>query len=171
MSQIYMCILHMCRYGTRWQMWLTCTHMNESCHTWMSHVTSSHVTHEWVMSQICHTYLSHVTHDRVMSHLQVWNEVPDVPHLHTHEWVMSHMNEYHTWLSHVTHIGMERGGRRVSLTVSRAWRRVVRRKCVGAHSPCTYPGMYIHTYIQIYICVCVCVYIYIYMRMEACGTT
>jgi len=42
--------------------------------TWMSHVT-----HEWVMSQICmshvhwresyHTWLSHVTHDWVMSHM------------------------------------------------------------------------------------------------------
>jgi len=33
--------------------------MNESCHTWMSHVT-----HEWVMSHMnesCHTWMSHVT--------------------------------------------------------------------------------------------------------------
>jgi len=46
------------------------SHMNESCHTWMRHVT-----HEWVMSHMneaCHTWMSHVTSKRV-----------------THEWVMS----------------------------------------------------------------------------------
>ena len=44
-------------------------HMNESCHTWMSHVT-----HEWVMSHMnksCHTWMSHVTHEWVMSHFNL----------------------------------------------------------------------------------------------------
>jgi len=62
--------------------------MNESCHTWMSHLT-----HEWVMSHMnesCHTWMSLVTHGTYASV--------------THEWVMSHMNEScHTWMSHVTH--------------------------------------------------------------------
>jgi len=58
-------------YPFEWVM----SHMNESCHTWMSHVT-----HEWVMLHIdesCHIWMSHVTH----------------------EWVMSHMNEScHFWI-------------------------------------------------------------------------
>jgi len=92
--------------------------MNESCHTWMSHVTHewvmshmneschtrmSHVTYEWVMShknESCHTRMSHVTQEWVMSldktcHAcrrtlvqQQRNES-----CHTHEWVVSHMNE------------------------------------------------------------------------------
>jgi len=55
------------------------SHMNESCHMWMSHVTC-----EWVMSHVnesCHIWMSHVTYG----------------------WVMSHMNEScHTWRSHVS---------------------------------------------------------------------
>jgi len=38
--------------------------MNESCHTWMSHVT-----HEWIMSHMnesCHTWMNHVTHEWVL---------------------------------------------------------------------------------------------------------
>jgi len=56
------------------------SHVNESCHTWMSHVTR-----EWVMPHVnesSHTWMSHATR----------------------EWVMSHVNEScHTWMSHVTH--------------------------------------------------------------------
>jgi len=55
--------------------------MNESCHTWMSHVT-----HEWVMLHInksCHTWMNHVTHEWVIDSV-------------TYEWVMSH-------LGHVAH--------------------------------------------------------------------
>ena len=72
--------------------------MNESCHTWMSHVT-----HEWVMSHMhesCHTWMSHVTHEWVMSHM---NESCHTWMGHVmHEWIMSHMNESClTWMSHV----------------------------------------------------------------------
>ena len=59
------------------------SHMKESRHIWMSHVT-----YEWVMSHMnesCHIWMSHVTY----------------------EWVMSHMNEScHLWMSHVTYEGV-----------------------------------------------------------------
>jgi len=44
------------------------SHVNESCQTWMSHVTS-----EWVMSHVnesCHTWMSHVSHMNAGCH--VW---------------------------------------------------------------------------------------------------
>jgi len=53
------------------------SHVNESCHVWMSHV----VTYEWVMSRI------HVSRDK-------WK-----PHV-THEQVMSHTNEYVSFSLH-----------------------------------------------------------------------
>ena len=55
------------------------SHMNESCHIWMSHVT-----YEWVMSHMngsCHIWMSHVIH----------------------EWVMSHNQPCHIWMSRVTY--------------------------------------------------------------------
>jgi len=84
--------------------------MNESCHTWISHVThmneSCH-TCDWVMS---HIWMSHVTHINGschwMSHVTHMNES-----CHIYEWVMSHirmshvthMNEsWNTWMCHVT---------------------------------------------------------------------
>jgi len=90
------CHIWMSRVTHEWVM----SHMNESCHTWMSHVS-----HEWVMSHMnesCHTWMSHVTHDWAMSHMtepcHTW-----LSHV-THECVMLHMNEScHTWMSHVTH--------------------------------------------------------------------
>ena len=106
------------------------SHINESCHMWMSHVT-----HQWVMSHVnvrtrdervtnymwderpaetCHMWMSHVTHQKVMSYI-TWT--PDerpaeachmwMSHV-TREWVMSHVNESchmwmsHMWMSHVT---------------------------------------------------------------------
>jgi len=83
------------------------SHIRESCHVYMSHVTCvwatshiwmSHVTHmneschtyEWVMS---HTWMSHVTCVRATSQLKescnAW--LPLV----SYEWVMSHMNVTH----------------------------------------------------------------------------
>jgi len=57
--------------------------MNESCDISMSHVWMSHMTYEWVMSW------------KVLSSRRA----------HTHEWVMSHMNEScHIWMNHVTHM-------------------------------------------------------------------
>jgi len=56
--------------------------MNESCLTWMSHVS-----HEWVMSHMNEsslTWMSHVSHEWVMSHR---NDA-------TYEWVASTLNEY-----------------------------------------------------------------------------
>ena len=43
------------------------SHVNKSCHTWMSHVMS-----EWVMSHTnaaCHVWMSHVTGEWIISHL------------------------------------------------------------------------------------------------------
>ena len=87
------------------------SHVNESCHIWMScatyewvtsrtnescHIRMSHVTYEWVMlhtNESCHIWMSHVTHEWVMSHM---NES-------RHTW-MSHMNEScHTWTNHDTY--------------------------------------------------------------------
>ena len=77
------------------------SHMNESCHILVIHVTHesvkwvSHVTYEWVMSRTnesYHIWMSHVTYEWVMSHMHESND-----------WVMSHMNEScHIWMSHVT---------------------------------------------------------------------
>jgi len=67
------------------------SHMNESCHIWMSHVT-----YEWVMSHMnesCHIWMSH--HMKESCH--IW-----MSHV-TYEWVMSHMNEpCHVILSQVS---------------------------------------------------------------------
>jgi len=65
------------------------SHMDESCHIWMSYVTC-----EFGMlrrNESCHIWMSHVTYEWVMSHL---NES-----YHTYEWVVSHI-----WMSHVTSI-------------------------------------------------------------------
>jgi len=72
----------------------------EACHIWMSHVT-----YEWVVSQMnesFHIWMSHVTYEWVMSHMNeschIWMSRV------TYEWVISHMNEAcHIWMSHVTY--------------------------------------------------------------------
>jgi len=49
------------------------SHMNESCHKWMSHVT-----YEWVMSQMnesCHIWMSHVTYEWFMSRRKEWRDI------------------------------------------------------------------------------------------------
>ena len=67
------------------------SHLNESCHMWMSHVTF-----EWVMSCIVWTcaFMSHVNES-----CHIW-----MSHV-TYEWVMSLMNESHdVWMSNVMYI-------------------------------------------------------------------
>jgi len=61
-------------------------HMNESCLTWMWHVS-----HEWVMSHMnesCLTWMSHVSYEWVMSHMNqsclIW-----ISHV-SYEWVILH---------------------------------------------------------------------------------
>jgi len=79
--------------------WWVMSHMNGSCHIWMSRNAF-----EWVMSHInesCHLWMSHVTYEWDMSHMNescpIW-----ISHVR-YEWVMSHMNEsYHVWMSHIT---------------------------------------------------------------------
>jgi len=63
----------------------------------------SHVTYEWVMSHMnesCHIWMSDFTYESVMSHM---NESHHIWMSHvTYEWVMSHMNEScltHEWES------------------------------------------------------------------------
>jgi len=80
-------------------------------HIWMSHVTHiwmSHVTHIRHMNGSPHLWMSHVTYECVTSQTEScdthMNESRDT-HT-TYEWVMSHMNASHRWLSHVTHIWM-----------------------------------------------------------------
>jgi len=66
------------------------SHMNESCHIWMSHVT-----YEWVMSHMnesCHIWMIHVTYEWVMSHMTEWCHIW-MSHV-TYAWVMSRMNEW-----------------------------------------------------------------------------
>ena len=69
------------------------SHMNRSCHIWMSLVTYKWVT--WRMNESCHIRISHV-HMNESCH--IW-----MSHV-TYEWVMSHMNvSCHIWMSHVTY--------------------------------------------------------------------
>ena len=76
------------------------SHMNESCHIWMSHVT-----YEWVMSHMnasCHIWMRHIMYEWVMSRI---NESCHIWMSHvTYEWVVSHIKEScHIWMSHVTY--------------------------------------------------------------------
>ena len=66
------------------------SHMNESCHAWMSHVT-----YAWVME---HTNTSRHTSRGTFIRLHAYRIY------HTYEWVMSHRNEsWHIQICHVTH--------------------------------------------------------------------
>jgi len=75
------------------------SHVGQSCHIWMSHIT-----YGWVMPHInasCHILMSPVIFDWVMSHMielcLTW-----MSHA-TYEWVVSHINESClSWMSRVT---------------------------------------------------------------------
>jgi len=76
------------------------SHMNESCHVWMSHVT-----YAWVMSHMnesCHVWMSNAIYEWGMSHM---NESCHICMSHvTYGWVMTHMYEsWHIWMSHITY--------------------------------------------------------------------
>ena len=92
------------------------SHMNESCHIWMSHVphiNESCDTYEWVMSHIivshvthmnesCHIWMCHVTHMNaigVMSHIFMSHVTHMSESCDTYEWV-----PWHIWISHDTYI-------------------------------------------------------------------
>jgi len=72
---------------------VTFAHVDESCHTWMSHVK-----HEWVMSHMnesYHTWMSHVTSEWVMSHVHIWmSKMPEQTPVTQviSDYVMSYMN-------------------------------------------------------------------------------
>jgi len=117
------CVTLRCTY--EWVIYVTClcctrvicmSHMNESCHIWMSHVT-----YEWVMSHMnesCHIWMSHVTYEWVMSHMNaachIWMSQQHLKVIYvtcvcctrvmmhvTYEWVMN--ASCHTWMRHVTY--------------------------------------------------------------------
>jgi len=105
--------------------WKVMSHMKEqSRHTWISHVANEQVMshkNESLVNESCRTWMSHVTAIfadtwqqtdgwRVMSHT---NKESPTSHMNeschmrrsqvTQEWVMSHVNEACcTWISHVT---------------------------------------------------------------------
>jgi len=74
------------------------THLNESCHVWMSHFTYARVmSHIWMshstrMNESCHTY------EWVMSHIYMSHVTRMNVSLHTYDWVMAR-----AWMSHLTH--------------------------------------------------------------------
>ena len=68
--------------------------MNESCHVWRSHVH---------MKESCHLWMSRVTYEWVMTSIAAWSLSRKPMHMrHLNVWVMFHMNaSCHTW-THVT---------------------------------------------------------------------
>jgi len=80
------------------------SHMNESCHIWMSHVTSITCNGRVrmnlsescnILKESCPIWMSHVSYEWVVSHIWM-NHVP-------YKCDMSHMNEScRIWMSHVT---------------------------------------------------------------------
>jgi len=103
------------------------SHMNESCHIWLSHVIHSchiwmsHGTYKWVMvhmNESRHTCMSHGTYEWVMvrtsvlrstmrrSFIKIYIDEPwYIWTSHgTYEWVMVHINEsWCIWMSHGTY--------------------------------------------------------------------
>jgi len=87
--------------GEEWVM----SHMNQSCHMWMSHVTYDSVMPR--MNQSCHVEMSRMQW-RVLAFFFTWHLTwlhrgGGMSHV-TYESVMSYVNEScHIWISHVTY--------------------------------------------------------------------
>ena len=97
----------------------SCSHMNESWHTYewvMAHIWMSHGTHmnetwhtyEWVMA---HTWMGRGTHTNETWHAYDWVMAHIWTGHGTHEWAMAHIWMYtykwvmaHIWMSHGTHM-------------------------------------------------------------------
>ena len=78
--------------------------MNESRHVCMSHVKYQSVTYERVtshMNESRHIWMSHVTYERVTSHM---NESCHVWMRHFTCMTVIHVSPNHTWVSRVTHV-------------------------------------------------------------------
>jgi len=82
------------------------SHINESCHIWISHVT-----YVWVLSHMnksCHIWMSHVTYEWVMSHIHESCRMESVMShrgKHTHRVPGAHTAELvpcHIWLVYFT---------------------------------------------------------------------
>jgi len=74
----------------------------QPCH---DYIRMSHVIYQWVMSRMnesCHTWMSHVVYESMTLWGCTWCYIW-ICYV-TYGWVMSHMNEsFHTWMSHVAH--------------------------------------------------------------------
>jgi len=76
------------------------SHVNESCHIWMSHVTCNESRHFKRTSESCPMWMSHVPCEWVMSPCYKRLHLDDsMSHVnesrHTHEWVTSHVRMSH----------------------------------------------------------------------------
>jgi len=88
---LFCAFISACHVTHKWAV----SHMNESCHTWMSHVT-----HEWVMSHMdesCRTWICHVRRKYVTS--------PSTRFFLFYAFISVGLHECvcHTCMSHVTH--------------------------------------------------------------------
>ena len=92
------------------------SHMNKSCHVWMSTQADCHVTHSWLLWMSphrwsCHISMSLATHgsahteDHVTKWMGAMNELTQMVHMNERtQIVMSHINvSCHVWMSHVTY--------------------------------------------------------------------
>jgi len=112
--------------------------MNESCHTWMSHITRAHVTHSGKFSNAMAVHES--CHIRMSSA--------------AYKWVASQINKTcHIWMSHVTY---EWGVSR--MYACRAWRAAAKKKIriqrlwMGQF---TYNSVVSHMDESLHVCTCV----------------
>jgi len=64
------------------------SHLNESCHIWMSHGT-------WI-NESCHKQTCHGTCEWVMSHMHKW--------YCTGAYITENVFRMHVWMGHVTHV-------------------------------------------------------------------
>ena len=102
------------------------SHMNESCHKWIRHITyectwmsGSYllITTFHPQNESCHIWMSHFTY----------------------EWAMSRMNESrHIWMSHVTH--------------ECKWMSHVTHECTWMRGSCLWPSAYHPQYESCHIC-------------------
>jgi len=88
------CHIWLCRVTYKW----VTAHMNESRHTWSSHVTYPRTYLASHIDETCHILMRHVT-------CRIWPSCVTYKLSHVrYEWVTSHMNEScHVWMRHVTY--------------------------------------------------------------------
>jgi len=155
----------------------TLSNIDESCHTW-----KSHVTYElgWV-PVTCRIWMSHVTYRWVMSHMEEWFHIwvglsssVKQPRHHascriwmshvTYDWVMSHRNEWcHIWMRRVTHESVMSWKCGVLLCASHCLAPLEFDVYVSTHL-FMYVSMYLSMYVCVYLSVSVSVYLSMYLH-------